>query len=36
MVDLLGKRVSISDPYFLQFFYPRFSIVNNLTSDIDY
>ncbi len=37
MVDLLRKKVSIKDPYFLQFFYPHFTITNNLDStDIDY
>lgn len=33
---LIGKRVSISDPYLLQFFYPRFSVVPDLSQPIDY
>lgn len=37
MLDtLIGKKVTISDPYFLQFFYPRFSIVFDLNQPIDY
>lgn len=33
---LIGKKVSIRDPYLLQFFYPRFSIVSDLSQPIDY
>ena len=37
MADLLKKKVSIKDPYFLQFFYPHFSIVPDLNREnVDY
>lgn len=33
---LVGKKVAIADPYLLQFFYPRFSVVSDLNQPIDY
>lgn len=36
MADLLKKKVKISDPYILQFFYPHFTVTSCLSNDVDY
>ena len=36
METLIGKKVAIIDPYLLQFFYPRFTVVSDLSQPIDY
>lgn len=36
MVDLFRKKVSISDPTILQFFYPHFYIITDFKQPIDY
>ena len=36
MVDLLKKKVSVSDPYFLLFLYPNFHFVSDLRQPLDY
>ena len=36
METLIGKKVAITDPYLLQFFYPRFTVVSDLSQPIDY
>jgi hypothetical protein len=36
MVDLLKKKISISDPSFLQFLYPSFQFITDLKQNIDF